>query len=274
MITEPTGVEQALQKAVTDSDKTGNALEQPLSCILQYVSTSGELSKIERLSIYAEGYFARILEVLEQDFCTVANILEKDSFAKLVADYLKKCPSTYTNISSIGKDIPRFVRDYEMTRDYEFLWDLAELEWKIIESFYAKNLEKLEVARLQKISEAEWPNAVFQLDPSVHLIKSNWAVHELWTKRNVPELDDLVTSMDEIENHLIVYRNRNGNVCVESASCEKFSILTKMHEHLSLLEICELFESQTQVPPIMEWFQEWATNGVIQDIQISPIGIS
>ena len=66
VITHPNGVRPALQNA--------NG-QEPQPRALEAIVEAPPLDRLSRLDIYAEGYFARLVEVLTSDFETLHRVL-------------------------------------------------------------------------------------------------------------------------------------------------------------------------------------------------------
>ena len=73
------------------------------------------MSAFDRLAVYSNGYFARLLEILERDYSTVKAIVGDDEFRHLVAHYLEKHPSRHYNLIHLGKRFPKFLRTHRCT---------------------------------------------------------------------------------------------------------------------------------------------------------------
>ena len=67
-------------------------------------------SKVERLDIYAEAYFTRLVEALRSDYGLTARYLGDLAFRKMVADYLKFFPSRNPNSNRNRPKIDRVLR--------------------------------------------------------------------------------------------------------------------------------------------------------------------
>ena len=87
IVTEPRGVDQALADQLGDPDT-----------LQHFIKNQTPQTTADRLSIYAEAYFLRILESAKNDFPITFSILGDLNFQKMIADYLKVYPSRTSNI--------------------------------------------------------------------------------------------------------------------------------------------------------------------------------
>jgi hypothetical protein len=258
IITDPRGVATLSTPVPTEFSKHPRYRAPEINCF-KFIEARAPIANEERLSIYAEAYFARILETLTADFSLVGQSIGEAAFTKLIADYLKQHPSAETNIGEVGRHLPSFLTEHEFSQDIQFLPELARLEWLAIESFYANDVPAMELSALAQISAEAWAEARFELDPSVFLCESPWPVHELW----------IATAMHALEpkkSFILGYR-LTGTVQVESIEKTPFKILTAMKRGKNLTEICtELSEQGEENVPLMEWFQKWISAGIIRNI--------
>ena len=268
VLTDPRGVADAIGEPTPAEVKYRNRYISPQPDCLDLIALDPPLSPIERLDIYAEGYFARIAESLGTDFSAIKRVVGEDTFLKIVADYLKAYPSRMTNIGEIGSQLAHFLRDHELGQENEYLSELAVLEWAVIESFYANDLPLLSVSHLNKIPENTWPHARFKLDSSVRLLKTHWPVDRLWTSRAQDNFSEVFDSFAPEESSLLVFRNGRdsqhaGNVLVHRISPQESAALGWIKERASLGQICEQLG---QIELIGEWFGQWMSHGILREI--------
>lgn len=149
--------------------------------LVQTVRQHGLLSSEERVNIYAQMYFARLLDALYEDFPRVAAFLGCERFQDLVRTYLKEHASTYPSLRHIGRYFANFLDTQPETLEaLPFLSDLAWLEWTRLEVFDAPDAEPLQLQHLQHLPPDEWPALRFQVIPACLVLHSAWPVHEIW----------------------------------------------------------------------------------------------
>src|SRR3984893_12694581 len=131
LITAPEGVAEALAaERALGSDALYNLIE-----------SDDRLSAAERLEIYANAYFYRILDCLKEDFPATLAVLGADNFHNLVTGYLIEYPPTEPSISNAGRHLHEFLRHHPMRDRWPFIADLAQLERTLIEVFHASEAE-------------------------------------------------------------------------------------------------------------------------------------
>lgn len=98
------------------------------STITKNIITSKKLSAKKRLRIYQNGYYARMIQAMQQDFPKLYAALGESAFASLVRDYIDHYPSRHFNLRYAGKYLSEFI----LSRDsaFESYAALASLEWE------------------------------------------------------------------------------------------------------------------------------------------------
>jgi hypothetical protein len=250
-ITEPRGLEKAL----------ASPRREPKPRRLDAIVEQPPLSRVDRLDVYAEGYYARLLECLEDDFSLIRRLTGEGAFRALVADYLEAHPSRTYTAAALGRHLPRFMKTHRLGRDLPYLIDVARLEWACVESFFAANVPGLDLARLQSVPAAAWPNARFELDPSVRLLRSGWRLAEEWIKAD----DAGDAPPEEGREWLLVRRNsKNFRVVVEDIGPARYKALSLLAKGATLGEICERLSGEEL--DFNQCFREWVECGVISGI--------
>jgi hypothetical protein len=148
--------------------------------LVSYVEGRGQLGAEARVDIYAQMYYARLVDVLEGDFPRVSTLLGCERFHAVTSAYLARHPSTSPSLRQLGRLFASFLQTYPDTRDLPFLSDVAALEWSRVDVFDAPDTELLRIDHLQHIAPDEWPTLKLQVIPALQIIQSEWPVHEIW----------------------------------------------------------------------------------------------
>lgn len=162
------------------------------------VGRSQQRTAIERLEVYGNAYYARLLACLRELFPVLVHALGENVFDQFALDYLQHYPSrSYT----LGRLADNFVAFLEETRpdwkedeqagdaaqapDWpDFLIDLARLEWNIDQVFDGPGLEgqqRLSPSQLANIDPAVWPQARLVPAPCLRLLRFQYPVNDYFT---------------------------------------------------------------------------------------------
>jgi hypothetical protein len=148
--------------------------------LLHVVQGRGPLGAQERIDIYANMYYLRLCNTLQEDFPSVATTLGNEQFSALVRAYLPLHPSTHPSLRYLGRQFPAFLATRAEVAVTPFLPDLARLEWARQEVFDAPDAEPLRLPDLQSIAPDEWPDLRLHLIPACEIIACAWNIHEIW----------------------------------------------------------------------------------------------
>ena len=190
--------------SITRLPGTGPSSFDPM--LVNCVEGRGQLRAEERVNIYAEMYFARLVDVLKSDFSHVAVLLGCERFHEAASQYLTRYPSIHPSLRYLGRFFPRFLEEHATTVSLPFLGDLATLEWGRVEVFDALDAEPLRIEHLQNIASEEWPTLRFQLIPALRIIQCRWPVYEIW---NATEEEGvaMITNVRPEPTALRIWRN-------------------------------------------------------------------
>src|ERR1700721_2353191 len=105
----------------------------------QFIKPNQKLNSFERLEIYNQQYWYRLLESLQDDFPGLNAILGHKRFEKLITAYLTIYPSRLYSLNPLGKNLPSFIKaEPQLTApDLDLAYDMASFEWAEIKAFDA-----------------------------------------------------------------------------------------------------------------------------------------
>jgi len=149
------------------------------SCQLERLVTRGpQLGAAERLQIYSDGYFARLVECLLDDYPALAFALGESAFEALCRDYIASHPSRSRSLNRFGEKMAEFCA----TRPEPwalFAADLARLEWALVEVVHEPQCAPLTSAALAAAGE-RLAGARFGLSPSLRVLSFRYPVNAFY----------------------------------------------------------------------------------------------
>jgi hypothetical protein len=147
---------------------------------LAMVRRRAGMTQVERLDVYANMYFFRILDVLKEDYPVLLALLGDDAFHNLVTDYLLKHPSRHWSLRWAGERLPEFLRSHAAGHDAPHLADVAALEWALHDAFDSADATPLRAVDLAVLAPEAWPELVLVPDPSLRLLDLATPASRLW----------------------------------------------------------------------------------------------
>jgi hypothetical protein len=137
------------------------------------------LSAIQRLGIYAEAYFCRLLDCLKEDFPATSAVIGDPAFADVVRAYLARHPPTEPSIFYAGQYLADFLANHHPHERWPFLAELARLERTIIETFHDPDATALTASEVRAIAPADWPKLGLRTHPAVHMLDCGWRIDDV-----------------------------------------------------------------------------------------------
>ncbi|HEX3658863.1 MAG TPA: DNA-binding domain-containing protein [Pirellulales bacterium] len=139
VITHPGGVGEGIE-----SDEAQQEVTLTPDDVERLILPSRQLSSLERLGIYANAYYARLIECFHEEFPALLHALGEETFDAFVFGYLQTYPSRSYTLGDLSADFPGFLAETRPAGDEsdsseadwaDFLVDLATLERAYSEAF-------------------------------------------------------------------------------------------------------------------------------------------
>jgi hypothetical protein len=147
------------------------------------------LPAVERLDIYANMYFFRLLDCLAEDFPKLRAALGPERFHNLVTDYVLQHPSEHPSLRYLGRRLPEFVAGHAPSAGLPFLADLARLEWTRAGVFDAPDSATLTRAALARLPQESVGESRFRFVPAFALLRFDHEVVRYWRALDEAEAD-------------------------------------------------------------------------------------
>ena len=157
------------------------------------IRPSRQQSSFERLELYSTGYWARLLNLLGDDFVGLRAIVGEPAFERLCVAYLIDCPPP-SDPRDLGAGLPAWLADrprYAPGRRHRVALDMIHVEWAEIEASDAEEWPRLSADAMARISA----RSRLALQPHLHLLQLSYPVdHILLAKRGVRGQSSELTS--------------------------------------------------------------------------------
>jgi hypothetical protein len=138
------------------------------------------LSAADRLDIYANMYFFRLLDALKEDYPRLLAALGPARFHNLVTDYLLVCPSRHPSLRYLGERLAGFLSEHVLERESPGLADLARLEWARADLFDDADVAVLGRADLARLPQDEAGDLRVALVPAYRLLRLDHDAVSVW----------------------------------------------------------------------------------------------
>ena len=172
LITAPTGPDEGLAQLRENNPATPGFSET--------FRETPRLPASERIAIYANMYFFRLLEAIAHEFPKCAAVLGEARFHNLITDYLLVHPSKNPDIARVADPLPDYLAAHS-DEEFPFLADLARLEKARSEAFIAAAMTPLTLAAVQAQPPESLGELALRASPALRILTLSHPVHELWS---------------------------------------------------------------------------------------------
>ncbi|HEX7375649.1 MAG TPA: DNA-binding domain-containing protein [Pirellulales bacterium] len=274
VLMHPDGVESGM---ASDEARRQMAID-PDDCEL-VIARSRNLTSVERLSIYQNAYFARLLECMRSVYPLVARTIGDEAYDALVMGYLQTCPSQSYTLDALGDRFASFLDETRPDRDEEgrpteewpdFLIDLARLEWTISQVFDGPGNEgrpTLSAEQLLAIQPDEWPGLRLLPAPCLRLLEFHFPVNEYFTRLRELPPDAEPPDIPSSEASWLALSRKDFVVRRHALSRPQYVLLAALADGQTIGAAIAYFAAtaeadfETLALQLNEWFRTWAAAG-------------
>jgi hypothetical protein len=253
LITAPAGPVQGL---AAESGLEAGGLED-------IVRGDERLSALERVEIYADAYFYRLLDCLKEDYPATLAVVGEPEFHNVVTSYLVQHPPTEPSVFHLGRDLANFLSSHPLQEHRPFLADLASLERALIDVFHGPDARPLTSAKMRAVAPADWPELMLRTHPALKIVDCQWRVADVlrafesgteWSKPRSQAIAVLVWR----RRSLVHYRE------LEPPEREALEVAA---EGATFASICEAlapwFDDDDAAEGIKRIFTRWLADGLL-----------
>ena len=151
--------------------------------VAHLIKPNDRLTSHQRLEIYNQQYWYRLLDLLLEDFPGLAAILGDDRFEKLATAYLTRYPSHSFLLRNLGDRLEQFISEepHWALLDRKLVLDMVRFEWAEIIAWDTNVNPILQPESLQDIDPAYLR---LELQPYITLLELDYALDEFLLKLN------------------------------------------------------------------------------------------
>lgn len=240
--------------------------------LVAHVESSPTLAPEERINIYTQMYFARLVDVLSQNFPRVFDLLGFEQFQEVVRAYVSEYPSVYPTIQDVGQHLAGFLATYQdktsqAEKIHPVIVDLAQLEWLRLEVFDAPDAQLLRLEQLQTIAPDDWPTLHFQFIPASQLFSSAWPVQRVWSATEEPTL-----TLDDLQPQATTLRVWRKDFLIYQAPVEGTEKIAfeAVAAGASFAEVCAALEeecsAETAAQEMGSVLLRWIEDGILAQV--------
>lgn len=229
------------------------------------VHTTEKVSAELRLNIYANAYWSRLSEALQENFPALHTLLGDDDFYALAEAYTRHYPSTSFSLRYCGDQLAGFLQQQSPYAEQPLLAEMAQFEWAVWAAFDAPDVLAATLADIQAVPPEQWGDLVFNLHPSAQLLNLQWNVAELW-QAITDEAEPIDAEQHAYPQGWLVWRQELATYfrVLEVDEARALASLQRGESFAFLCEgICEWVDAEHAAARVVGFLQVWLNDGVV-----------
>ena len=235
-----------------------------------YIRPSPTLRPAQRIQIYNQQYWWRLLSSLHESFPVTTRLFGYHDFNRMIAiPYLVKyCPHSWS-LNDLGDRLEQWVEEEYEAEDKSLVMDAVNLDWAFNKTFWAAHKEPILMSNLPVEGD---PTSLLgekiYLQPHVQLFEFDY---DLFTFRNEflkqePEYwidHDFPKLKKDKKYFMILFRTSVNDLQWLEAMPAEYALLKLFQEGCTIDDACQWMEDQEDAfyqeaaQNLPGWFQKW-----------------
>ncbi|MFN0207323.1 MAG: putative DNA-binding domain-containing protein [Planctomycetota bacterium] len=249
------------------TDSSADSQKQQLQ-ILGAVAPSNTLRPEQRVDIYSKMYVYRLVDVLTSDFRAVAYAAGEHAWYHLTRDYIKSHPSRNQNLNFFNAAFPAYLKTRRDLKHYQFLAELASLEWASMEVIFSRTANPPDLTKLETLPAKHWEEVTFRAAPTLRLFQFNYPVNQYYQAFR----EDKHPSIPTKRASWLAVQRKEYTVWRITLSRAMYQMLTALVAGKTLRESVKsalkarVISGKELEASISNWFRDWVSDGYFEEI--------
>lgn len=246
----------------------------PHGCLIaeeaaKYVIPSSTLRPHQRMQIYNQQYWWRLLNTLHVNFPLVTRLFGRNAFnEKIGIPYLLSNPPNHWSLTVLGERLSKWIAESYREPDQSLVLNACHLDWAFMASFIAPHYPVPNFIQMIQENPENMANQMFYLQPHIALFtweydlftfRGNFLKKDIdyWVEHRFPSLPK------GKRYYFILYRNVKNHLAWREIKKEEFILFERFKMGVTINEACSYLESQEAsiyeyaASHLQKWLQEW-----------------
>jgi hypothetical protein len=189
---------------------TGADADAAIGALAECVVDDG-LAPASRVQVYRNNSRAMFEGALERTYPVLRRRVGEDYFRGLAREYRVWHPSRSGDLHWIGQAFASWLEPRLAGSDYEWLVDLARLEWACEEALVSPRLPALDASQLARVAPDTLADVGLELQPCLRVVRSEYPVWSVW-RENQPGEPGRPVDLSQGAQHVVVACGEDGLV--------------------------------------------------------------
>jgi len=220
-----------------------------VSGFLSQLSVIGTLTPNAQLAIYRSNINGAHEKVLAQIYPACRNILGEDYFNQLCHGYRFQFPSCDSDLNLYGKEFYSYLSGclahHDELEGFEYLPDLALLEWHWNDAYFSKDDELFDFDKLVEVPAERQSELVFEFSHAFYLQKSIYPVVEIWRANSKASSKQQEFELPDDHVYYCVFR-KEYQADIDVLNEHQFNLLTAIGQNNTLGQLSQSFDVDFQ----------------------------
>lgn len=194
-----------------------------------------------RLGVYKNNVNQALINTLLKTYPLCLQIVGEQCFSQMASHYVLEHSMQSNNLNDYGAEFNHFLQQQLETQptlqSFEYLVDLASMEWLLQCCYYAANSNTLDSDAIAMLSNEKRGKIVFELRPDIHYMQSPFPLYELWLRHQ--NQDQTIEIASPAEHYYVCIYRRESRATVERMSKEAYDLLVCMADNQTLQSMVE-----------------------------------
>ena len=186
-----------------------------------------------RLGIYRKQLHAAFARTLALEFPVIERLVGGEYFQRLGRDFQAVHPSRAGDLHHIGAPFGAFLKQRFGGGPYDYLPDVAELEWALQECMVAPEAPVFDLHALQSVDPARYADLHFEFHPACRLVSSRYPTLDIWRANQAGPAANEIIDLASGETRVLVQRCAQV-VDFHVLSVPEFALLEKIVQDFCL----------------------------------------
>lgn len=167
---------------------------------------------VARIQVYQNNAREGFTKTLAASYPVLQKLVGEACFRTLAWGYMRRHPSRSGDLQRFGGRFPSYLEEFYGSSEYDYLADVARLEWACEEVRTAPGAGSLNLGGLARIPQSRYPELNFWLHPAHRVVSSGYPVLSIWEANQAFDADrvDLGAGAEHV---LVLRRNGDADLC-------------------------------------------------------------
>lgn len=235
----------------------------------RYIAPSPTLRPHQRIQLYNQQYWWRLLSGLHEIFPLVTRLFGYTDFNQTIGiPYLERYPPDTWSLNNIGDKLPRWIKEYYLENDQKLVWESALLDQTFNECFLIEGKIPINGEHQSPETVEALMNQTLFLQPHVRLFELDNDLFtfreemikqdpDYWIEHDFPPL------LRERSYYYVIARTVQNHLLWKEISKAEYALLQVFEKGSTMDNACEWLEKQPKEireeseQQLASWLQDW-----------------